>query len=142
MNIGFANNDNKIQVPIVKDTFTNAICYGQTGSGKTSGFILPNIENRIKLGHGLLIYDFKGTLHTQVKHLAKKYNKLDTVYEIGKPWGVEMDILKYATPKILYEIISATAGDDKNDYWQKSAAKVFSNIFLLLKEYQLLLKEV
>ena len=59
MGIGFMNEEKIIENNLlVKETFTNAICYGQTGSGKTTGFILPNIQNRMKLNHGLLIYDF------------------------------------------------------------------------------------
>lgn len=73
-----------IEVP--KD-FTNAIFFGRTGSGKTTGAILPIVEDRIKSDYGILIYDFKGNLHLQVKYLANKYNRLDDVIEIGKPWG-------------------------------------------------------
>ena len=80
--MGFINkNETQTVLPIVEDTFTNAICYGQTGSGKTTGFMLQNIENRIKLGHGILIYDFKGNFHEQVKVLASKHYKLNDLFD-------------------------------------------------------------
>ena len=85
-----------IEVP--KD-FTNAIFFGRTGSGKTTGAILPVIQDRIKSDYGLLIYDFKGNLHLQTKYIANKFNRLDDVVEIGKPWGENINILKYLTTK-------------------------------------------
>jgi len=134
MGIGFMNEEKIIENNLlVKETFTNAICYGQTGSGKTTGFILPNIQNRMKLNHGLLIYDFKGNLHEQVKHIAKKQQKLVTVYEIGKPWGKNIDILKHSSPKSLESMFATIAGTRENDYWTNSAYNLFSNIYFMLK---------
>ena len=134
MKMGFLQEDIIKEQPIVPETFTNAICYGQTGSGKTTGFMLPNIENRIKLGHGILIYDFKGNFHNQVKYLAKKHNKLDKVYEIGKPWGVKVDILKHSSSKTLQTMFTAISGrKDQSDYWGNSAYNLFENIYFLLK---------
>jgi hypothetical protein len=143
MTIGFINDDknNKDSV-IVNSTFTNAICYGQTGSGKTSGFILPNIENRIKLNHGLLIYDFKGNLHQQVKVLALKNKKLRNVFEIGKPWGENIDILKYTTDKSLESMFSSIAGTKEDDYWTQSAYILFNNIYHLLKNFSMFFKVI
>lgn len=51
MNVGFLTHVNKnIAIPIIEKIFTNAICYGETGSGKTTGFMLPNIKERIESG--------------------------------------------------------------------------------------------
>ncbi len=138
--IGFMNHNLKEQLPIVKETFTNAICYGQTGSGKTTGFLLPNIKNRMKLNHGLLIYDFKGNLHEQVKYIAQQQNKLDDVYEIGKPWGETIDILKYASSKSLQSLFDSISDNDKSrdTYWANSAYTIFENIFFLLKDLKLI----
>ena len=138
MKMGFINKDETVtKQPIVEETFTNAICYGQTGSGKTTGFMLPNIENRIKLNHGLLIYDFKGNIHEQVKYLASKYNKLESVYEIGKPWTNNIDILDYATTKSLQNMFNSLAENHENDYWSNSAYSLFDNIYFLLKNLKL-----
>jgi len=134
MSLGFNNTQTQIKAPIVEPTFTNAICYGQTGSGKTTGFMLPNIENRIKLNHGMLIYDFKGNLHEQVKYIANKYDKLDRVFEIGKQWGKNIDILKYATPKAIEKMFSSISGHHSDTYWEHSSATLFENLFYLLKD--------
>jgi len=138
--IGFMNHNLKEQLPIVKETFTNAICYGQTGSGKTTGFLLPNIKNRMKLNHGLLIYDFKGNLHEQVKYIAQQQNKLDDLYEIGKPWGETIDILKYASSKSLQCLFDSISDNDRSNdtYWANSAYVIFENIYLLLKNIKLI----
>jgi len=135
MKMGFINkNETKTQAPIVDITFTNAICYGQTGSGKTTGFMLPNIENRIKQNHGILIYDFKGNVHEHIKNLAIKYDKLGSVFEVGKPWGKNIDILNYATTKTLESMFMAISGrNDIDDYWTNSAYTLFNNIYFLLK---------
>lgn len=88
MGLGFNLSESKVfKDLVVNHDFTNAIIFGRTGSGKTSCAILPNIENRIKSNYGLLVYDFKGNLHLQVKYLANKYKRLSDVIEIGKPWG-------------------------------------------------------
>lgn len=66
---------------------------------------MPNIEDRIKSGYGVLIYDFKGTLHLQTKYLANKYNKLSDVIEIGKPWGKKINLCDYLSLKQIPMII-------------------------------------
>ena len=135
--MGFLDTSNKErEYLIVEPNFTSAICYGQTGSGKTTGFMLPNIQNRIKLGHGVLVYDFKGNSHEAIKVLAKKHNKLSEVYEIGKPWGVNIDILKYASTKNLQSMFDAVSGSHQGSYWSQSAFTLFENIFFMLKSFR------
>ncbi len=136
MRVGFKISDESNIEPIVKESFTNAICYGQTGSGKTTGYILPNIENRIKLNHGILVYDFKGNLHEQVKYLAKKHDKLDDVFEIGKSWGESIDILKYTNSNALRSMFSSIAEEHSDSYWSESAYNLFENLYYLLKSLQ------
>jgi len=133
MGVGFIKNTLEQKSPLVEETFTNAICYGQTGSGKTTGFILPNIEHRIKLGHGVLIYDFKGNIHEQVKVIAHDYGKLDDVYEVGKSWGKNIDILKYANLSSLQTMFNSISSNRDDTYWSNSAYMLFENIFYLLK---------
>lgn len=142
MSVGFINKNEvkKIEAPLVEDRFTNAICFGQTGSGKTTGFILPNIENRIKLNHGILIYDFKGNIHEYVKLLADKYNKLDKVHEIGKPWGKKIDILKYANTRTLENMFRGISGHNKDDYWENAALNLFENLHSILKNLYALIE--
>jgi type IV secretory pathway TraG/TraD family ATPase VirD4 len=135
MRMGFIeNNEIKTKKLVVDDTFTNAICYGQTGSGKTTAFILPNIENRIKLNHGVLVYDFKGNIHTHIKAIADKYGKLSSVHEIGKPWGKNIDVLKHITNRSLESIFDNISKESNDhDYWEDSAKKLFINLFNIFK---------
>lgn len=74
------------EIPLVDVKFTHSLCIGQTGSGKTTSFIYPNLLERMKLNHGILIFDIKGNEHLAVKSLAKEAGRLDDVLEIGKPW--------------------------------------------------------
>jgi hypothetical protein len=134
MSVGFIKKEKQLILPITPDDFTNSICYGQTGSGKTSGFILPNIDDKIEKNHGVLIYDFKGNLSPQVKILAQKHNKLESVYEIGKPWGVTIDLLDGITSRTIQAIFdNARVGSDS--YWTNSARDLFENIYKLLNYY-------
>ena len=65
--IGFGNNEKRESSFLyIEEQFTNAICYGKTGSGKTTGFILPNIEKRIKNNHGVLVETLIGVTHQQI----------------------------------------------------------------------------
>lgn len=118
-----------IEVP--KD-FTNAIFFGRTGSGKTTGAILPIVEDRIKSDYGILIYDFKGNLHLQVKYLANKYNRLDDVIEIGKPWGKNINILKYLTTKQFLEIVQSNT-EAKTDFWDIASRNLLEGVYNILK---------
>jgi len=128
--MGFEKDNNKVvKRPLVADNFTNAICYGKTGSGKTSGFILPNIENRIKMGHGVLVYDFKGTMHKQVKAIAARYNKLEDVVEIGKPWGEKINIIKNLNAKQLKVMFSNIHGGSHEPFWANAAANLFISVY-------------
>jgi len=133
--IGFKKTTVKCKTPLVVDDFKNAICYGQTGSGKTIGFILPNIEERIKLGHSLLVYDFKGNLHEQVKYIANKYNKLDDVLEIGKIWGNNINILQHCSLSDLEDIYKILYGDSSDIYWQNASFALFGDLVILLKTF-------
>lgn len=137
--MGFEQNNNKVvKIPLVANNFTNAICYGKTGSGKTSGYILPNVENRMKLGHGLLVYDFKGNMHTQIKAIASKQNKLEDIIEIGKPWGEKINIIKNLSDKQLKIIFSNIHGGSQDPYWKNAA----SNLFIAIYKIHLNLEQV
>ena len=132
--IGFLEQTKNINQVMVEENFTNAICYGKTGSGKTTGFMLPNIENRIKNDHGILIYDFKGNIHQHIKNIAKKYDKLDSVYEIGKPWGKKINLIKSINSKTLRSLFSNLSGDTiGHDYWDNAAANILENIYIIHK---------
>jgi|GEM_PF-3830870 len=133
MSAGFLKQNIPVKAPIVDNTFTNSICYGATGTGKTTCFILPNIEQKIKNEYGVLIYDFKGNLSTQVKVLADKYGKLNKVYEVGKPWGVNIDILDGITSRAI-EAIFQNLKTGSDSYWTNATRNLFENLYKLLNE--------
>jgi hypothetical protein len=66
---------------------------GETGSGKTVSCIYPNIKERIKKGHGILVPIYKGHEDRVIKAMAKEYDRLEDIYEIGKPTGVKINLL-------------------------------------------------
>lgn len=135
--MGFSENRlNKIKVPLVEETFTNAICYGQTGSGKTTGFILPNVKNRIKLGHGILLYDFKGNLHSQLKALAQDEGMdLNNIHEIAKPWGKKINLIKNMSDKSIEQFFKASDNTHNDSYWLTSSKTLFTSLYDIFNYY-------
>jgi len=128
--------DTKERTPsiIVKETFTHSIAFGQTGCGKTSSFIYPNLKNRIELGHGVLLYDYKGKEHLSVKHLAQEAGRLKDVVEIGKPWGESINIIQRMDEDELDKFFDNILkhGEDSK-YWQNSAKSLGQTILQILK---------
>ena len=88
MSMGFITSGNKenkkLQIPV---DFRHALILGETGSGKTASVITPLLIDRIKRNHGIIIFDFKGNYHYTIKTIAKKFNKLQDVIELGKDYG-------------------------------------------------------
>lgn len=133
MQVGFQKNITEKRDLVVPQEFTNAICFGQTGSGKTSSFILPNIDDRIESNHSLIIYDFKGNLHLQIKQLAQKHNRLDDVVEIGKFWGRKINVIKHCSLSTISSIYNMIHGNDSEPYWQNASRELLANTYLLLQ---------
>ena len=130
MVVGFNAQKEKFErSPIIECNFTNAIFFGQTGSGKTTSAILPNIKNRIQQDHGVLIYDFKGNQHLQVKSIAKDLDKLDDVYEIGVPWGSSVNLMKFLNSTNVVNILDDLGSDHRDEYWNNAAKNLLSNIY-------------
>ncbi len=119
---------------IVPETFTHSIAFGQTGCGKTTSFIYPNLQQRLKLGHGILLYDYKGKEHLSVKYLADNIGRLDDVVEIGKPWGESINMIERMDEEELDHFFDNVLkhGDD-NKYWQNSAKSLGQSILKVLK---------
>ena len=141
MEIGFNKNEVKtLKNLVINHDFTNAIMFGRTGSGKTSCAILPNIDNRIKNDFGILVYDFKGNLHNQVKCIANKYDKLNKVIEIGKPWGSKINIFDYLNINYLSHIVPETS--QKDQYWNSAARSLFESVAKIQKDINHLLREL
>ncbi len=141
MELGFNKKELKVSKDLViNHDFTNAIIFGRTGSGKTTSAILPNIEDRIKNDFGVLVYDFKGNLHTQVKYIANKYNKLNKVIEIGKPWGAKINLFDYLNLNHLSVI--ASNNNIKDPYWDNAARSLFETVAKIHKDINHLIKEL
>ena len=126
--IGFVNNNTKTKSndTIVPTEFTHSCAIGQTGCGKTTSYIYPNLNERIKQNHGLIVFDYKGKEHNAVKYLAQNHNRLDDIVEIGKDWGESINIIKYMPNGELENFLKALFGlsDGENDYWGTSGANI------------------
>ncbi len=118
---------------LVEETFTHSIAFGQTGSGKTTSFIYPNLKNRIELGHGILLYDYKGQEHASIKFLAQEAGRLNEVVEIGKPWGESINMLENMDEEeldLFFENILSHSDDSK--YWSNSAKSLGQSVLEVL----------
>ena len=77
MKLGLIKDDKLLEkIPLVDVKFTHSLCVGQTGSGKTTSFVYPNILERMKLNHGILFFDIKGSEHIAIKSLANESKRL------------------------------------------------------------------
>ena len=119
---------------LVPETFTHAIAFGQTGCGKTSSFIYPNLKNRIEMGHGILVYDYKGKEHLSVKSLAYNMERLDDVVEIGKPWGASINFIQNMDEDELDKFFSLILHhSNDNKFWENSAKALGQTLLSVLK---------
>ncbi|QSZ42211.1 TraM recognition domain-containing protein [Sulfurimonas aquatica] len=122
---------------MVPETFTHSIAFGQTGCGKTSSFIYPNLKNRLELGHGILVYDYKGKEHFSVKVLAESLGRLDDVVEIGKPWGKSINIIQNMDEDELDKFFSNILSHGKDGkYWENSAKSLGQSVLKVLKSVE------
>lgn len=127
--MGFINNSKNLTKEtstLVPIEFTHSCAIGQTGCGKTTSYIYPNLENRIKENHSIIMFDYKGKEHNSTKYFADKYNKLKDVIEIGKPWGKSINIIKYMTKSDLENFLTELYGlqDSENKFWGTSAVNI------------------
>lgn len=122
------------QTTIVAETFTHSCAIGQTGCGKTTSYIYPNILNRIKNNHSLIVFDYKGKEHNAVKVLANQCDRLNDIAEIGKDWGKSINVIKYMNDanleNFLFELFALDGAD--NVYWGRSATNISMTILKVL----------
>jgi type IV secretory pathway TraG/TraD family ATPase VirD4 len=124
----------KYEKLILPCDFTHHLILGETGSGKTTGVINPNLEERIKKGHGIVVFDFKGHYHKSVKYLANKHNRLNDVIMIGEIWGKKINILNNLNKKHFKVFIASLMGHDKKSiYWEESGKNLAYGIYMILK---------
>lgn len=112
--------------------FTHAMITGQTGCGKTTSAILPVMEDRIKSGHGLLAFDYKGGEHFKIKYLAKKHKRLKDVVMINVPWGERINITAEASEKLLQNFFKLSFGGKNDPFWANMATGIASKSISLL----------
>ena len=143
MSMGFITSGNKenkkLQIPV---DFRHALILGETGSGKTASVITPLLIDRIKRNHGIIIFDFKGNYHYTVKAIAKQFNKLQDVIELGKDYGKYVNLLKDLPIEVLDKILRNALGHDKEDrFWEESAIQLGISILAIIKYMNELLKD-
>ncbi len=126
---GFIKTQIPETTPIVPVDFRHALCVGETGCGKTTSFILPNIKERLERGHGMLIVDFKGSLHAQVKVLAHDAGRLKDVVEVGVPWGTKINMFAGVSRSLFLDTLEALLDEDKNDLWTSAAIALAGRIY-------------
>lgn len=119
---------------IVPEDFTHSIAFGETGSGKTTSFIYPNLKHRLELGHGVLLYDYKGKEHLSVKFLAEQVGRLDEVVEVGKPWGKNVNIIQNMDEDQLDKFFDTILDHGKDSkFWHNSAKSLANSIIKVLR---------
>ena len=137
--MGFIQNEETTVVKksssiLVPETFTHSIAFGETGAGKTSSYIYANLQERLKLGHGVLLYDYKGKEHLSVKYFAHKAKRLSDVIEIGKPWGESINLIQNMDEDALDKFFDVILKHGKDSqYWQNSAKSLGQTILKVLK---------
>ncbi len=135
MSTGFIAQKKSTKTPIAKGDFRHAMCLGKTGCGKTTSFILPNIKDRMKKNHGMFILDYKGTLHLQVKAVAKQMKVMDKVVEVGSPWGNKIDLLRDVSKDLLLESLDIINGQGHDRFWANSGLNLIGDIYDTLVIY-------
>ena len=122
----------KGQIPV---DFRHALISGATGSGKTSSLMNPNIKDRIERGHSVIVFDHKGHEHLKVKALASSQGRLQDVIEIGKPYGVFINLVSLLDRRTfengVMELGGGAVGHDP--YWIRSAASLAVSILDILR---------
>jgi len=125
---------------ILPTNYTHSCAIGATGCGKTTGYIYPNLNKRMKEGHGILLFDYKGKESAAVKAIAKRNYRLTDVMEIGVPWGVKINLIKYMNEAEIRELTISIMGLGKNDpYWANTGANIVSSLFKVIGGYSKIL---
>lgn len=133
-NEGAASRGRRCVVPL---DYRHACCEGPTGSGKTASVILPTLEDRIKRGHTILFFSYKGHEHRQVKRIAAKYGRLEDVREFGKPHGESVNLLAGMSEEEARQAIYVMAGGGeqaRDPYWPHSAANFGQGILAITRK--------
>lgn len=147
MKLGLIKDDKLLEkIPIVDVKFTHSLCLGQTGSGKTTSFVYPNILERMKLNHGILFFDIKGSEHIAIKSLANESKRLDDIIEIGKPWGKNINILNEMNESSFMRLLKVLIGMGKdgggnNAYFYNAAQSLGLTLYSVFRICKILIQE-
>jgi len=121
---------------IVPTNYTHSCAIGATGCGKTTSYIYPNLNKRIKEGHGILLFDYKGKESAAVKAIAKRNDRLTDVMEIGVPWGVKINLIKYMNEAEIREFTISIMGlEENNPYWSITGGNIIVSLWKVIKSY-------
>ncbi len=147
MKLGLIKDDKLLEkIPLVDVRFTHSLCVGQTGSGKTTSFVYPNILERMKLNHGILFFDIKGSEHIALKSLADESKRLDDIIEIGKPWGRNINILDEMNESSFMRLLKVLIGMGKdgggsNAYFYNAAQSLGLTLYSVFRTCKILIQE-
>lgn len=147
MKLGLIKDDKLLEkIPLVDVKFTHSLCIGQTGSGKTTSFVYPNILERMKLNHGILFFDIKGSEHIAIKSLANESKRLDDIIEIGKPWGKNINILDEMNEASFMRLLKVLIGMGKdgggnNAYFYNAAQSLGLTLYSVFRTCKILIQE-
>jgi len=129
---------NKLLVPV---EYTHSCAIGQTGCGKTTSYIYPNLNERIKNQHAILLFDYKGKEHAALKAIAKRNYRLNDVVEIGVPWGVKINLIKYMNEAEIRELTISIMGlSEKDPYWSATGSNIIVALWKVIKGYRSILE--
>ncbi len=135
---GFITQSVPVETPLVPHDFRHAIAIGETGCGKTTGFMLPNLQDRLSKGYGVFAVDFKGTLGLQIKALAKETNRLEDVIEIGVPWGSSFDLMHGVDSGMFSEMLKNSYQEKETDFWSSAGINIGVKVFELFSTIDLI----
>lgn len=145
--LGFLTSDDIVKEKvanslIVPANYTHSCAIGATGCGKTTSYIYPNLNERIKNQHGILLFDYKGKESAAVQTIAKRNDRLKDVIEIGVPWGANINLIKYMNEAEIRKLtISIMGFTDKNDYWSTTGANIVVSLWKAMKSYTTIVEE-
>ncbi len=127
------------------------LCFGGTGAGKTTAFLVPVLENLIRLGYGVLVLCAKRTDAPTAEAIARACGREGDVRRIGAGTKWRMDVLQVACSvsvnnavyllEILMEIGQRKQAKAEDPFWLVGAQRVVKRALFLLYEFRSTLGE-
>lgn len=121
----------------VKDSLAHVAVIAKSGFGKTTGYIIPNIIDRISMGDSVVVLDPSRELYSKTSHFADKKNYQVLVVDPTDPTQNSFNPFYGLTYEDMSDIRSISAslilsryGNDKEPIWNDGA---ISLIFFFAK---------